>query len=138
MPGPLTHYKLNGRRRRRRTPYYYIPVREHDRLNIRKLADKMSLTIVDAVHQVVADRLRELHVEPLTPYGFAGTATTQRRSKRHFSASKCSRSRLKPCRSPSRPERLQNPAQDIGVGRDVFEGIAVLAFFLHRGRVDSQ
>ena len=80
MPGPLTHYKLNGRRRRRRTPYYYIPVREIDRLNIRKLADKMSMTIVDAVHQVVADRLRELNVEPLTPYGFAGTGSKRSKS----------------------------------------------------------
>ena len=38
------------------------------------VADKLNSTMVDAIHQVVAERLRELHVEPLTAYGLTDSS----------------------------------------------------------------
>ena len=55
IPGAVS--KVSG-------PYHSFGAGRFRIYNIRKLADKLNSTMVDAIHQVVAERLRELHVEP--------------------------------------------------------------------------
>ena len=66
MPGGLFTYKYNGEKRRRRTPYRYVGVREQDWYNMHRLADKYRMSIVDTFGLMVSANLKALDCEPLT------------------------------------------------------------------------
>ena len=66
MPGRREHYNYRGKKRLRRTPYHHIGIRLHDWYHLRKLADKMNLTMVDTMHLMLMENLKAWNIEPLT------------------------------------------------------------------------
>ena len=66
MPGPKRYYKDRGRKRKRRTPYRYLGVREADWYGFHRLADKLGLSLVDTISVLVTANLKAWHIEPLT------------------------------------------------------------------------
>ncbi len=66
MPGAHRTYWHGRKKRKRRTHYRYVNVREHDWVNIHRLSDKLRLSIVDTIGLVVAENLKAHHVDPLT------------------------------------------------------------------------
>ena len=76
MPGVHRTYWHGRKKRKRRTHYRYVNVREHDWYNIHRLSDKLGLTIVDTFGLLVAKNLEALHVDPLTAEGFVSREGT--------------------------------------------------------------
>ena len=66
MPGCLRTYQINGRKRKRRTPYRYLNVREHDWYNAHKLADRLRLSLADMIGLLISKNLEELNIWPWT------------------------------------------------------------------------
>ncbi len=66
MPGLNRVYHSRGKKGTRRTPYHPINVREHDWYNIRRLSEKLNLSIVDLIGLLVAKNMEAYNLEPLT------------------------------------------------------------------------
>jgi len=57
MPGLNLHYTIDGRKRRRRTPYRAVNVREADWYNLHLLSNACRSTMVDTFAKLVQEGL---------------------------------------------------------------------------------
>ena len=66
MPGAKRTYAVRGKKRTRRTRYWYIGVREPDFFNFHRLAMRLQLSKADAFALIVAENCEARNLTPLT------------------------------------------------------------------------
>ena len=71
MPGATQTYKTHGKRRPRKTKFFYLGVRENTWYDVHRLRDKFGLSLADTIGLLVAKNLEACNVEPTTLEGLA-------------------------------------------------------------------